>query len=266
MSDRESSQVGYRLRGIEPPDLARYPDPVKLMFKGWVVDFELTAKDRDLAAGLGADGTPLRPLLPKSIKHRKSQVGPTHKQAPPLEPSYARSRVRSLLRGRAHSNSAEFFWAFDSVTGKSFADILRYQRDEYGRDVFGLSPDGTDWVQAQALKKWNAWKQSAHIGTPAVSPIGKPVEKRVIKQEIERRPVRFVGRTDLENMTGGAELDEERTRASIKAGLHTGFRILNAEGEKWTPGSGLGEPITATAYTPTQKRTVEQTLAVPFNT
>jgi hypothetical protein len=32
MSDRESSQVGYRLRGIEPPDLARYPDPVKLMF------------------------------------------------------------------------------------------------------------------------------------------------------------------------------------------------------------------------------------------
>lgn len=174
--------------------------------------------------------------------------------------------MRSLLRGRAHSNSAEFFWAFDSVTGKSFADILRYQRDEYGRDVFGLSPDGTDWVQAQALKKWNAWKQSAHVGTPAVSPIGKPVEKRVIKQEIERRPVRFVGRTDLENMTGGAELDEERTRASIKAGLHTGFRILNAEGEKWTPGSGLGEPITATAYTPTQKRTVEQTLAVPFNT
>jgi hypothetical protein len=54
-------------------------------------------------------------------------------------------------------------------------------------------------------------------------------------------------------MAGGAELDEERTRASIKAGLHTGFRILNAEGEKWTPGSGLGEPITATVYTPTQK-------------
>ena len=121
-------------------------------------------------------------------------------------------------------------------------------------------------MQAQALKKWNAWKQSAHVGTPAVSPIGKPVEKRVIKQEIERRPVRFVGRTVLENMTGCAEFDEERTRASIKAGLHTGFRILNAEGEKWTPGSGLGEPITATAYTPTQKRTVEQTLAVPFNT
>ena len=153
-----------------------------------------------------------------------------------------------------------------SVTGKSIADILRYQRDEYGRDVFGLSPDGTDWVQAQPLKKWNAWKQSAHVGTPAVSPIGKPVEKRVIKQEIERRPVRFVGRTDLEIMTGCAEFDEERTRASIKVGLHTGFRILNAEGEKWTPGSGLGEPITATAYTPTQKRTVEQTLAVRFNT
>jgi len=32
MSVRDSSQVGYRLRGVEPPDLARNPDPVKLMF------------------------------------------------------------------------------------------------------------------------------------------------------------------------------------------------------------------------------------------
>ena len=38
MADRESFQVGYRLWGIEPPDLARYLDPVKLMFWGWVVE------------------------------------------------------------------------------------------------------------------------------------------------------------------------------------------------------------------------------------
>ena len=128
------------------------------MFWQWVVDAGLTAKDKDLAAGLDKDGSPLRPLHPKTIKYRKSEVGPTFKAAPPLEPSYARSRVRSLLTGRAHTSSAEFWWKFDSLTGRSFAEILIYQRDEYGRDVFGPSPRGTAWVTAQALKKWATWK------------------------------------------------------------------------------------------------------------
>ena len=139
-------QVGYRIRGIEPPDLLQYPDPVKLMYWGWVVELGLQAKDRDLAAGLDKDGAPLRPLKPESIKHRKSEVGPTFWNAPPLSPGQARSRVRSLLTGRAHLSSAEFWWRFDPITGRSFAEVLIGQRDAYGRDVFGLSPAGTGWV------------------------------------------------------------------------------------------------------------------------
>jgi hypothetical protein len=96
----QSTQIGYRIRRIEPTDLSTYPDQIKLMWWEWVVEFGLLAKDRDLAKRLDKDGNPLRRLDPHSIKYRKSEVGPTFKNAPPLEPSYARSRVRSLLTGR----------------------------------------------------------------------------------------------------------------------------------------------------------------------
>ena len=47
MSDRESSRVGFRLRGFGPSDLSTYPDSVKLMFWNWVVEYGLEAKDFD---------------------------------------------------------------------------------------------------------------------------------------------------------------------------------------------------------------------------
>ncbi|MGO8903897.1 MAG: hypothetical protein ACLQU5_37010 [Isosphaeraceae bacterium] len=160
-----STQVGYRVSGIQPPDLDGYPDSVKKLYWGWVVAFGLEAKERDLARGLDKDGVPMRALQPKSVKYRRSEIGPTFRNAPPLEPSCARSWVQSLLTGRAHTSSAEFWWRFDSHTGKSFAEILRYQRDEYGRDVFGLSPQGTAWVASREAKRRQG-KATAHVGTP----------------------------------------------------------------------------------------------------
>jgi len=228
----QSTQVGYRIRGIEPPDLATQPDRVKLMYWGWIVELGLKAKDAELARGLDKDGAKLRPLKPESIKHRKSEVGPTHKTAPPLEPALKRSRVRSLLTGRAHTTSAEFWWEFDAVSGRSFAEILIAQRDAYGRDVFGLSPAGVASIRATALSRWNAWKaRGAPAPPPARTPTGQLVKTPV-------RKIKVTGRTDLENATLGAHADEARTRASIDAGLHTGFRRLNAQGEKWTPPNG----------------------------
>ena len=47
----ESTQVGFRIRGIGPGDLTRYPKPAQLMFWSWVVELGLAAKDRDLAKG-----------------------------------------------------------------------------------------------------------------------------------------------------------------------------------------------------------------------
>jgi len=266
MADKRYTQVGYRIRGIEPSDLAKYPDAVKKMYRGWVVQFGLRTKDKDLAAGLDKDGSALKPLLPESIKRRKSQVGPTFKDAPPLEPSYARSRVRSLLRGRAQTTSAEFWWTFDAVTGKSFAVVLRGQQKQ-GRDVSGLSPAGTVWVRAQALRKWKVWKQTAHVSNAPLSAPGCVV----VKQPIERRPlkmIRVTGRTDLEHMDQAG--DDEQIRRSIGAGQFSGFSQLNPVGGKLRPGSGVGGPPAGAGrggtpparLTTTQRQVLERALGL----
>ncbi len=255
-------QSGYRIRGIEPADLAGYPDPVKLMYWGWVVELGLKRKDEELAKGLDKDGNPLRPLKPESIKHRKSEVGPTFRNAPPLEPGMARSRVRSLLTGRAHISSAEFWWKFDAVTGRSFSEVLQGQKKQ-GRDVFGLSPAGTAWVRAQAYRRWLAWV--AKVGTPRKQVAA--MRPATAKIEIARRPIQVIpvaGTTKLKELTTGPGMELERTRASIAVGQHTGFRRLNALGEKWTPGPGIPEPPPAARYSPTQRQAVERALAVSF--
>jgi hypothetical protein len=131
-----------------------------------------------------------------------------------------------LLRGRAQTTSAEFWWTFDAVTGKSFAVVLRGQQKQ-GRDVSGLSPAGTVWVRAQALRKWKVWKQTAHVSNTPLSAPGCVV----VKQPIERRPlkmIRVTGRTDLEHMDQAG--DDEQIRRSIGAGQFSGFSQLNPVG------------------------------------
>ena len=107
MADRDTTEVGYRLRGFGPTDLSTFPDRIKLMYWQWVVDLGLEAKDRDLARGFDKDGN-VHPLSPKTIKYRKSAVGPVTRRAPRLIPALALSRVRSLLTGRAHTTCASF--------------------------------------------------------------------------------------------------------------------------------------------------------------
>jgi hypothetical protein len=251
-------QIGYRIRGIAPADLALQPDSVKLMYWGWVVELGLKRKDEELAKGLDKDGKPLKPLKPETIKHRKSEVGTAHRNAPPLEPAYGKSRVRSLLTGRAHSNSAEFWWKFDPVSGRSFGEILQGQKKQ-GRDVFGLSPAGTAWVGQEALRKWEAWKARAIPARPprtaraAMTPAREPV-----------RVIAPVGTTNLKQLTAGPGLEAARTQRAIAAGHFTGFRGLNATGEQWTPGPGIPTETPPARTTPTQRQAVERALAVAF--
>jgi len=232
------SSVGFRLRGFAPTDLAAYPDQVKRLFWGWVTDAALRVKDRELSRGWDKDGK-VHPLVAKTIKYRKSEVGPVTRNAPRLIPALALSRVRSLLRGRAHTNSAELYWTFDAMTGDSFAVILHFSA-EAGHDVFGISPRGMAQVKEQALSKWQAWKVQAGHARPSVSVPGFPAPARVtIKREV-RRPIAKVevkGRMDLENFDLSS--DGKKLRAAIAAGQFTGFRRLNARGEQWRPGIGI---------------------------
>lgn len=234
MPDRQSSAVGFRLRGFAPPDLSTYPDRVKLLFWGWVTESALRVKDRELSRGWDKDGT-VHPLKPATIKYRKSEVGPVTKTAPRLEPALARSRVRALLRGRAHLSSAELFWDFDSVTGDSFAVVLHFAA-EAGHDVFGLSDRGTAQVAREALGRWQAWKVEAGHSRPRVGVPGVPeATKREVKKPIPKREVK--GRLDLNNFTLSS--NGETLRAAIEAGEFTGFRRFNARGEQWKPGTGI---------------------------
>src|SRR5208283_5449902 len=143
------------------------------------------------------------------------------------------SRVRSLLTGRAHASSAEFWWTFDAISGQSFAEILRYQRDKYGRDVFGLSPRGTAWTLAKAMKDWDEWKASPEAGRltaglpgiPAARQIRKPIPKVTVKQDLE----------DYDLFPGAKSVIEK----AIAEGRFPGFRRLNARGEQWKPGTEI---------------------------
>jgi len=242
MSD--SSAVGFRLRGFGPTDLATYPDSVKKLFWGWVTDAALKVKDRELSRGWDKDGN-VHPLAARTIRYRKSEVGPVTKNAPRLIPALDRSRVRSLLRGRAHTNSAELYWTFDAMTGDSFAVILHFSA-EAGHDVFGISPRGMAQVREQAISRWQAWKVQAGHARPSVAVPGFPEPPRVsLKREV-RRPIArqevFAGasargRMDIENFDlSGSDV---KLKAAIKAGVFTGFRRLNARGEQWRPGIGI---------------------------
>ncbi len=67
-----------------------------------------------------------------------------------------------------------------------------------------------------------------------------PIAKRVVKQPIRKIPL--TGRIDLQNMDLMG--DEALIKHAIDAGQFSGFRRLNARGEKWVPGGGAANQST----------------------
>ena len=135
--DAVKIQHGYKIRGIEPPDLAGYGADLKKLYWSWVVELGLKRKDRELSQGLDKDGSPLRAISQYTRDHRRSAMTPSGKGdpgAPPLTPGYQKSRTRSLLAGRAFTTHAAFFWKYDAWTGDSWAVVLSYQAAR-GRDA-----------------------------------------------------------------------------------------------------------------------------------
>jgi hypothetical protein len=159
-----------KIRDIAPPDLATAPTELRQAFWQLVVPIALRVKDQELAAGLDAEGDPLRPISDRTRKYRRSAMTPDGKgdpAAPPLMPAYQKSRVRSLLAARAFATHCELYWRYDPFSGRSFDVILNYQREQ-GRDVFGISDDG---MRAIRIQSWAAWTRFKNSGAA-------PVEKR----------------------------------------------------------------------------------------
>ena len=179
--------TSYKIRGIEPPDLATQPKDIKTMFWQWVVEFGLRVKDRELAQGLDRDGNPLRAISARTRKYRRSAMTPSGKgdpSAPPLMPARALSRTRSLLAGRALSTHAEFYWRFDAFTGQSWGEVLKIHARK-GRNVIGLSDQGVARVRNLAWERWSQWKRGKYVPQPA-RPRSVPVVPMVGTSDVRR--------------------------------------------------------------------------------
>src|SRR5574337_824879 len=151
-----------KIAGIAPPDLVTAPTEYRQQFWQLVVPIVLRVKDQELARGLDAVGESLRPITATTRRDRRSAMTPSGKgspTAPPLMPAYQKSRVRSLLAGRAFATHCELYWRYDPFSGASFDVILNYQRDK-GRDVFGISDAGRRKIRIQSWAAWTRWKTS----------------------------------------------------------------------------------------------------------
>jgi hypothetical protein len=228
------SEDGYTISGMEPVDFNRYSTDDRQMFYGWVVELGIRAKDRDLSKGLDKDGKPLRPIKPATRKHRVSAMTPSGKgdpNAPPLIPGWQKSRVRSLLTGKAFPDRAEFWWRYDAFTGDSFARVLEAQA-AHGRDVFGLSPTSLQRVRTQAWERWNKWKRGQVI--PAT------------RKELAAAPIRAGSyETKYLDVMGHAE--------EIAKGQHAGFLTIE-DYEKFfrqtAPARLVGRPLNPKVMSP----------------
>lgn len=239
----------YILRaGVAPPDLRDYPEPVRLMFWGWVVEEGLKVKDGELAKGLNAKGKPLPPVSVRTRRRRRSAMTPSGRgdpSAPYLMPGRGLSRTRSLLTGKPHVDYAEFWWRYDPYTGDTWAKILSHHaRRGEAYNVIGLSPRGVSVVASRAAERWRRWKAGS---IPARQP--EPIQAPPVTTKV-------VGRTDLEYTTFGIGAKRSEVERAIAEGRFSGFRTAEEWRKYWrsrSPVSRLAEPYT-TAYSVRQGR------------
>lgn len=211
--------------GIAPPDLRNYPEQVRLMFWGWVVEEGLKVKDGELARGLNAKGQALPPVSARTRRRRRSAMTSSGKgdpSAPYLMPGRGLSRTRSLLAGKPHADYAEFWWRYDAYTGDSWGKILSYHaRRGEAYNVIGLSPRGVSAVAYRAKQKWERWKAGS---LPAAQP--RPIEAPQVTTKV-------VGETDLRYTTFGIGAKQSEVEEAIADGRFSGFRTADEWRRYW---------------------------------
>jgi hypothetical protein len=212
--------TSYKIRGIEPPDLAGYAEETRKLFWSWVVDFGLKAKAREVIAGLDKHGNPMR-IKDVTRKHRKSAMTPSGKgdpNAPALVPGWQKSRTYSLLAGRALPTHAEFYWRFDPFTGDSWGVVLAHLAKK-GCDTIGLSAAGVAKVKAQSWARWASWKAGTY----------RPPAAQVAQRQREAAVPR-VGRYSMEHATLGVSASGAPVSAATFA---TGRWTGGMTGPEW---------------------------------
>lgn len=225
-----------KIRGIAPPDVPGLPSAMRRQFWALVAPIALRVKDQELAAGLDANGQPLKPISPRTRRYRKSAMVPGGKgdpSAPPLMPARQKSRTRALLAARVVGDThVELYWRFDPFTGDQWSRILTFQREQ-GRDVFGISPDGMKKIRQQSAAAWTKWKKlnaepekylpafmshAIRSGQPQ-SRIAVTIAQSALPGAGSRAGVPVVGTTVRQTMTRGIGAPK---RAELAVGQYSG--------------------------------------------
>jgi hypothetical protein len=167
----------FVVSGIAPPAVRKASDTDRAKFWAAVSLFVAAAKDLELRQGLDKDGEALAPLAAKTIKYRRSAMGPADPYAPPLQPAHGLSRTRSLFTVEVADDldGVNCFWSYDAHTGGSWGDILQYHADGAGnlpvRDVIGLSTASLATVKSKADAWWrNYVKKNVKAATEQPKP------------------------------------------------------------------------------------------------
>jgi len=197
----------WRVDGIEPAEVRSAPLAARRAYWQTVVALVMEVKDRELAAGLDRRGRPMRQISVKTAlarhldvnpvtgQHPYSPMGRAETTAPPLQSTGARSRTRTLLRGKVDGNGAVFWWDVDSHTGQDWGRILArhahgfHQRFQGGiayvppRDVFGISHWGLAEVKKRAAEWWT--NLGAGLARHAPPPTARKTASTVVGYHIE---------------------------------------------------------------------------------
>jgi hypothetical protein len=239
----------FIVRWSPPPDVAASPKAVKLRYWALATEVVLERKDRELEAGLAADGKPLGRPSERWLRRRRSRMTPVgtpgDPSAPLFQPGREISRVRSLLTGRGYDGYTKCWWRYDAFSGREWGEILAAWAEKKGPrwNVVGLSPKGRKWCERETNRRWAATKEAppanapdGRVGGPLDIPKTRDQSTRYVDmmtdtsvREVERAIAegRFSGwRTsaELEKLmrskpkTPGVIRDPSRTAPTVKRG------------------------------------------------
>lgn len=135
--------------------------------------------DAARAKGLDRHGKRLARLSPRTVKYRRSSMGPADPKAPPLTPAYDLSRTRSFLKRQVTAAGVWFWWKKDPRAKGPWGKIVWYHamgmvRGAPVRDVMGFSQAELESIKRRLAMWWKAHRPQIVIAPSGLAVAGKP--------------------------------------------------------------------------------------------
>jgi hypothetical protein len=167
--------------GVEPRD-----DPtwdvagasLKARFRAEAGKVAAAIWDRARVRGLDRHGKPLAALAERTIKYRRSAMGPADPKAPPLTPAHDLSRTRSFLKRQQTEAGIWFWWKRHPRAKGSWGKIVWFHamgmvKGAPARDVMGFSPPELAAIRARMARWWKSNRPKIVIAQTQLAVVGK---------------------------------------------------------------------------------------------